>query len=406
MKTLRAHTLAITSTLALLMGSAFQPAHAQLRPEVGKPLQAAGELLRAGKAREALTKVREAEAVGDRTGAEQLTIDRMKAAAAQRAGETGVALQALESIYGKVGGGEQGQIAEQIASAYAQQRNNGKANEWVQRAIQAGNNSGSVRQLQSYLQANSGDYATIAREAGAAVNAAEQSGRRPDEGDLLRLADAQNRSNNAGGYAVTLEKLLFNYPKKDYWSAYLGRLPRKPGFSDRFAIDLMRLRLASGNLSKTEDFMELAQLSMQAGFPAEARRIIDQGYKAGALGSGTDAPRHQRLRDLAVKQEGESKALLAQQATDAEGFKEGDGLVKVGYAYVTMGENEKGLALIEKGIAKGSLKRPEDAKLRLGMAQLQSPKTKAAGVATLRAIKGTDGVAEIARMWTLAGPPG
>jgi hypothetical protein len=405
MKTLRAHTLATVAALALVAATAFNPAMAQLRPEIGKPLQAAGDLLRAGKAREALAKVREAEAIGDRTGAEQLTIDRMKAAAAQRAGESGVALQALESIYGKVGGGEQGQIAEQIASAYAQQRNNGKASEWVNRAIQAGNTSGSVRQLQSYLQANSGDYATIAREAGAAVNAAEQAGRRPDEGDLLRLADAQNRTNNAGAYAVTLEKLLFSYPKKDYWSAYLGRLPRKPGFSDRFAIDLMRLRLASGNLTKTEDFMELAQLSMQSGFPAEARRIADQGYKAGALGVGTDAARHQRLRDLAIKQETESKASLPQQATDAEAFKEGDGLVKVGYAYVTMGEVDKGIALIQQGITKGNLKRPEDAKLRLGMAQLQSAKTKAAGVATLRAIKGTDGVAEIARMWTLAGPP-
>jgi hypothetical protein len=404
MKTLRAHTLATVAALVLLSASAFNPAMAQLRPEVGKPLQQAGDLLRAGKAREALGKVREAEAVGERTGAEQLTIDRMKAAAAQRAGENGVAIQALESMYGKVGGGEQGQIAEQIASAYAQQRNNGKASEWVQRAISAGNNSGSVRQLQSYLQSNSGDYATIGRDAAAAVSAAENAGRRPDEGDLLRLADAQQKTNNMNGYVATLEKLLFNYPKKDYWTAYLGRLPRKAGFSDRFALDLMRLRLASGNLSKTEDFMEMAQLSMQAGFPAEARRITEQGYKAGALGTGKEADRHQRLRDLAIKQETESKAQLAQQTTDAEGFKEGDGLVKVGYAYVTLGEQEKGVALIEKGIAKGSLKRPEDAKLRLGMAQMQSAKTKAVGVQTLRSIKGTDGVAEIARMFAMIGP--
>jgi hypothetical protein len=33
----------------------------------------------------------------------------------------------------------------------------------------------------------------------------------------------------------------------------------------------MRLRLASGTLSKTEDFMEMAQLSLQAGLPAEGR---------------------------------------------------------------------------------------------------------------------------------------
>ena len=44
--------------------------------------------------------------------------------------------------------------------------------------------------------------------------------------DLAGLADAQARTNNAAGQAATLEKLLFNYPKKDYWNAYLGRLPR------------------------------------------------------------------------------------------------------------------------------------------------------------------------------------
>lgn len=399
MKTLRALTLALVAASWLGTG------HAQgVRAEVGKPLQQAGELLRAGKAKEALSKVREADAVGGKTAAEQLTIDRMKAAAAQRAGDMATAIQALESIHGKASGAEAGQIAEQLASAYAQQRNNAKATEWLNKAVAAGNNSGTVKQLQSYLQSASGDFAAIARDAGAAVANAEQAGRRPDEGELLRLADAQQRTGNANGYLVTLEKLLLNYPKKDYWNAYLGRLPRKAGFADRFALDLMRLRLASGTLSKTEDFMEMAQLALQAGLPAEARRIAEQGFKAGVLGTGPEAGRHQRLRDLAVKQEGEGKALLATQEAEAAGFKEGDALVKVGYAYVSLGETDKGIALIQQGIAKGNLKRPEDAKLRLGMAQLQSPKGRQAAVQTLKSIKGTDGASEIARLWTIVSP--
>jgi hypothetical protein len=121
------------------------------------------------------------------------------------------------------------------------------------------------------------------------------------------------------------------------------------------------------------------------------------------MGTGAEAGRHQRLRDLANKEQGEAKAKLAGQATEAEGFKEGDGLVKVGMAYVALGEADKGVALIQKGIAKGNLKRPEDAKLRLGLAQLQSPKTKAAGVQTLRSVKGSDGSAEIARLWLILG---
>jgi len=393
-----------TLALALAAAGFLTVAQAQgVRAEIGKPLKEASDLLRAGKAKEALAKAREADAVGGKTPAEQLTIDRMKAAAAQRAGDNSTAIQALESVFPKVSGAEAGQIAEQLANAYAQQRNNAKATEWLNKAIAAGNNGGTVKQLQAYLMSSSGDYNAIARDAGAAVSAAEQAGRRPDEGELLRLADAQNRLNNLNGYANTLEKLLLNYPKKDYWNAYLGRLPRKPGFGDRFLIDVLRLRLASGTLTKTEDFMELAQLSMQQGLHSEARKVAEQGFKAGLLGTGPEAARHARLRDLALKEEGELKTKLAGQAAEAEGFKEGDGLVKIGGSYVSLGEVDKGIEYIQKGIAKGSLKRPEDAKLRLGLAQLQQAKTKNAGVQTLRSIKGTDGVADIARLWLIVG---
>jgi hypothetical protein len=396
--------IARTLLVAALAGACVFTAQAQgMRPEVGKPLQQAGDLLRAGKAKEALAKVREAEGAPNKSANEQLTIDRMKAAAAQRAGDSGTAIQALESIYGKAGGTEQGQVAEQLASAYAQQRNNAKATEWLNKAIAAGNTGGSIKQLQSYLQSSSGDYGAIARDAGAAVSSAEQGGRRPDEGDLLRLADAQQRTGNMNGYVLTLEKLLAYYPKKDYWNAYLGRLPRKNGFGDRFALDVLRLKLAAGVLTKTEDYMEMAQLALQAGLPTEGRKIIEKGFAAKALGEGAEADRHKRLRDLALKKETEAKAAIATQASEAANEKEGNALVNVGYAFVTMGEVDKGIEMIEAGIKKGGLKRPEDAKLRLGMAQQQSGKLKAKATQTLRSVQGADGAAEVARLWVVVG---
>jgi hypothetical protein len=372
-----------------------------VRNEVGKPLQQAGELLRAGKAREALAKVREAESAGAKNSNEQLLIDRMKAAAAQRAGDYGTAIQAVESLYNRSSGSDKGQYAEQIASMYAQTRNNGKAAEWIGKAQQAGNNGSGVRQLQAYLQQSSGDYGAIARDASAAVNNAIQAGRRPEESDLLRLADAQQKTNNTTGYIGTLEKLLAYYPKKDYWNAYLGRLTRKPGFSDRYSLDVLRLKLASGTLTTTEDFMEMGQLALQVRLPSEALRIIEQGFKSGALGTGAEAARHQRLKELAIKREGEMKAAIAQNATEAAAQKTGDDLVDVGYTYVTMGDTDRGIKLIEQGIAKGGLKRPEDAKLRLGMAMLQSGKNRNKAVQVLRSVTGKDGGAEVARLWTV-----
>jgi hypothetical protein len=254
MKTLRALTLALLAMLALTAAQAQS-----LRPEVAKPLQQARDLLSAGKAKEALAKVREADAQPNKTPAEQLTIERMRGAAAQRAGDNATAIQAFEAVYasGKLSGAEQAQVAVSLAFAYSQTKDVAKAQAWITKAQAGGGDSAQLKQLQAYLQGQSGDYGAIARDAAAAVSGAEQAGQRPAEADLLRLADAYQRTNNPG-YNATLEKLLAFYPKKEYWSAYLGRLPRKAGFADRYALDVMRLKLASGTMSKTDEFMEMA----------------------------------------------------------------------------------------------------------------------------------------------------
>jgi hypothetical protein len=385
-------------SIALLAAAFVGAASAQIRPEVGRPLQQAGELLKAGKAREALAKVREADAVAGKSNAEQPMIERMRGAAAPRAGDNATAISALESVYGKTSGSEQAQVAESLAFAYSAVKNRGKSAEWANKAQQLGANSAQIKQLQAYLQSQSGDYSAIARQSQAAVSAAEQAGRRPEEDDLLRLADAAQRMGNIATYASALEKLVIHYGKKDYWNAYLGRIQRKPGFADRLALDVMRLKLQHGLLSKPDEFMEMAQLALQAGYPAEGKRIVERGFASGVLGTGAEAERHKRLRDLAVKQAAESANGLAAEAAAAAKAKDGNALVKTGYAYVTMDQADKGIAMIEQGIAKGGLKRPDDAKLRLGLALLQSGK-KAKAVQTLRSVQGSDGTADIARLW-------
>ncbi len=162
----------------------------------------------------------------------------------------------------------------------------------------------------------------------------------------------------------------------------------------------MRLKLATGNLSKTEDFVEMAQLAIQAGYPAEGKAIIDKGFDAKALGVGAEADRHKRLRDLASNKLAESKAGIDARAV-ASGT-DGNDLVQLGYAYVTLGQADKGISLIEQAIAKGGLKRPDDAKLRLGLALLQAGK-KAKASQTLRGVQGQDGSADIGKLWALQG---
>jgi hypothetical protein len=352
-----------------------------------------------------LAKVREAEAVAGLTPAEALTVNRMKAAAAQRAGDNATAITALEAVYPRLSGTEQNQIAEQLASAYAQAKNNAAAADWLKKAQAGGYSSATTKQLQAYLQGASGDYNAIAKDTAAAVAAAEEAGRRPAEDDLRRLADAYLRTGNNGGNISTLEKLVGYYPKKDYINAYLGRLQRKPGFSERFTLDVMRLKLTQGLITNADEYFEMAQLALQADQPAEAKTIMERGYAAKVLGVGAEADRHKRLMELADKKIAEGGKSLSAGLDEAQATKDGNQLAKIAVGLIGLNKLDTGIAHLEKAIAMGGLKRPDDAKLRLGLAQLKSG-NKAKAAATLKGVGGKEGAAEIARLWLQIGGAG
>src|SRR2546423_15588637 len=88
----------IKSTAALLLVLALgAQAQDAVRPEVGKPLQAAQEMIRAQKFKQALDKVREADAVGGKTASENYMIERMRLAAATGAGDVETAAGSIEA---------------------------------------------------------------------------------------------------------------------------------------------------------------------------------------------------------------------------------------------------------------------------------------------------------------------
>jgi hypothetical protein len=221
-----------------------------------------------------------------------------------------------------------------------------------------------IRTLLIQSQYLAGDYAGAARELTAEIQAAEKGGTAPgqDRLNLLLNAAAQLKDTNATVFA--LERLVTYYPKKEYWVDLLSRMQRKPGFSDRLVLDTYRLSLATGSLSSAADFMEMGQLALQAGNEGGAR-VVDKGFAAGVLGSGAEAERHKRLRDLVARKVAEAKTNQAAAEAEAKAAKDGDGLVKLGFARAMGGDTAAGLQTMQQGIAKGGLKRPEDARLHL-----------------------------------------
>jgi hypothetical protein len=396
--------LAVAAAMILgAAGGALVPAAVQaqaVRPEIGKPLQAAQELIKAQRFKEALAKVREADAVSGKTAAETSLIERMRLAAASGAGDVETAARSFEAIGGQVSGAERLRMIESLAGGFYRAKEYSKAMQWGQRYFKEGGTSPAIRTLLIQSQYLAGDFAGAARELRTEIEQAERSGGTPGEDRLKLLVNATMKLNDTNGYVWALERLVTYYPKKEYWVDLLARLQRKPNFSDRLALDTYRLSLATGSMSAANDFMEMAQLAVQAGFPVEAKQVLDKGFAANVLGTGAEAERQKRLRDLVAKRLEEEKASRAANIAEAQEAKDGTGLVNAGMNLVFNGENQKGLQLMQQGLAKGNLKRPDDAKLHYAIAQIMAGEAgKALG--TLRGVSGNDGPADLARLWML-----
>jgi hypothetical protein len=394
-----AAVFSLTLALGALGQTTQQPPHS-VRPEVGNPLKAAGALVRQRKGREALAEIAKAEAVPNRTPYENQIIAEMKAAAASASGDNDTTIRTNEALInsGKVTGRELLPLIQGVAVAYYNKKEYAESAKWAQRYFKEGGTEASMRSvlLQSYYLGN--DCNSVNRMLGNVTE--ETNGRKPSEEDLQILANCYLKQKDTGGYVAAIEKLVLFYPKASYWTDLLARVQKKPGFSDRLSLHVFRLRMDTGNLSSTEDYMEMAQLALQAGYPAEAKAIVDRGYEKKALGTGAQANRHERLRDLVNKSLADSTRNRAKEEQEAVASKDGNDLVKVGMNYYFEGKPEKGIHLVEQGIKKGGLKRPEDAKLTLGYAQVHAGQ-KARGVQTLKSVQGTDGTADIARLWAL-----
>jgi hypothetical protein len=368
------------------------------RPAIASPLQAAEQAIRAKKFDEALARIKDAEAVPDRTPSENLAIERMRAIAASGAGDVPTATRSFETVIasGKLTPADQARMVQVVAQLYFQGKDYPKAATWAARSLKESGPNADMRWLMVRAQYLADDCASASRELRSMVDAENP----PAQERLQMLATCYTKLNDPAGYSYTLDKILAYYPAKELWVDAIRRVEAKPGFSDRLRLDVLRLRRATGTFEGVPAYVAMTQLAMQAALPAEAKKISDEGFSSGALGSGAEADQQKKLRDAAAKAVSDDEKQLAQSAKTGATAKDGTTLVNVGFAYVMMGQYDTGIPLMEQGIAKGGLRQPDDAKLHLGIAYLaagQKPKA----IQAFKEVGGADGTADLARLWLI-----
>ncbi len=390
------------AVIAAFIGLSAGGASAQaLSPAVGTPLAKAKSYLQARRFKEAMQQVNVAS--GKATSeSERFVVEEMRGSIAQASGDNATAAKVFADLLasGKVSGAEQSRLLQAEVGIAFEQKNFPAAIGWLQKYFKAGGTSPEMRTslISAYYQNK--DFANAAKLQQAQIAATTHAGQRPTENQLQLLASCQDQLHDTVGFEATMVQLVTFYPKPDYWANLVHNVQVSPGFSDRLTLDLDRLKLALGTITTADDYMEMVLLALQIPLPGEAKAVIDQGYDKGVLGVGAGAPRQQRLRDLVNKKYAEELPQLPKREPDAEGNHDGNALELLGEEYISYGQYDKGISLIQAGQAKDELRHPEDAKLHLGLAYLKAGK-KPQALKILQTVGGKDGTAGLARLWVL-----
>ncbi|MFN3789437.1 tetratricopeptide repeat protein [Massilia sp.] len=377
-----------------------------VRPDMFKLLDPAAikPLIDAKNYDEVKSRIAQAEAMPNRTPYEEYVINRMKLSLALGSEDNAAAMPVMEAILasGRLSPAETLTYYQALGDANFNAKNYAKAIEWYGRYTKEGGDPAKVQRALSLAQVNSGNFAGAKEVLMANINKAKSAGQKPAENDLRLLGQEANKAKDTETYMFALENLVQYYPNDDFWVDLLNRgVARKAGFDEAtYGPSMLRLEMAAVKQMPPEHYMYLAEVALRDGFPAEAKNVLDAGFAAGVLGKGSDAKNQTAMRAKATKQAADDAKTIAAGEASAAKAKTGAGLVNLGWAYATMDQADKGIGFIQQGIAKGGLKAPDEAKLRLGMAQVRAGK-KADAIQTFQSITGKGGAADLAKYWVM-----
>lgn len=372
------------------------------RAEIGRPVQQAEQLLRQKRFTEALAKLAEADKVGGKTAYETYVIEATRAAVLNDSGDYRGAIAALEAALATrvlSPSEETSRLGALVTLSYAA-KDDEKLIAFAERYYRQGGTDEMPRQLMAEAYFRRQDFAAASAASRAVIEADRRAGRASAEPVLQILAGSEYRLEHRAAYQQALRELAALYPKRQYWAELIASVSQAPGFAARLALDVDRLRAATGTLAEAAGTMEAAERALAAGLPGEAKRLLEQGFAAGVLGKGDASGRERRLMALAERQATEDLQALPQHAKEAAAASDGGLSVHLGEDYAGYGNWDEAIAAFRQALAKGGLVHEEDAKLRLGVTCLAAGRGESAAE-LLRSVGGDDGTRALAQLWLL-----
>jgi len=365
-------------------------------------MQPSVDLIKEKKYAEALAELKKIEAIGSEDPEVNFFVQRMRAAVAYASGNDATLVESLEIVVAADQASSEDQMLylQVLSYEYAKLKNQPKTIAWTSRYLQEGGIEPGMRTRLIHAYYLNNEFANAARELRVNIAADEAAGKTPTQQDLRLLASAELKAGNQAGYNSVIEKSVTYFPRKEDWAELLNNVLSKKEFHEELGLDIYRLMRKTNPFTTSKDYIDMAQLALQTGYPAEAKEVLSQGFKTGILGNGAGAATQKQLLKIATQRAAAKPKALAREEAEFLKAKDGGGLAQVGYVYVINGEYDKGIKLIVQGIAIGGMKRPDIATLHLGIAKALAGRNGDA-IQTLKTVQGMDGTADLARSWAI-----
>ncbi len=160
-----------------------------------------------------------------------------------------------------------------------------------------------------------------------------------------------------------LEQLLIHYPKKDYWVQLSYMYSEKQ--NEVRQLGSMETAYVQDLLDKDGELRNLASLYLSQGVPYKAGKVLERGFEEGTV---EDTTKNYELMAGSWRQAQEIDKAIPAMETAASKSDSGELYSQLGSVYLDGDEFDKAIEAINKGLQRGGVKRPDTARLVLGMA--------------------------------------
>lgn len=373
-------------------------------PAFAKPLKEANDDIKAKKFPDAITKLKTAEGMPNKTPGDQYYIDQMLWFAYIKTSNYPEAAKYMEAQLdsGITPQAEQPKLIMDLATINYQIKNYDKAVDFGTRAIKGGFADDKIRTIVGQSYYLKGDWKNTLKFEEDIVNQQIKAGQTPSLESLQLVYSACQKLQDEACMTRSMEKLVQYYPKPEEWAQLLYGMRKEITNNEADLLQTYRLMLDTDVLKEGSDYTEMAELALDAGSPGEAQHVLEKAMAKNppVFTDQRSKDRAQRLLETAKKRATSDQAGLAKLEKEADAAPTGEKNVAIGRAYLGYEQYDKAVDQLSKGLSKGGVKNEMDARLMLGIAQLKAGHKDDASK-TFKAVKGDPALERLANLWNL-----